>query len=133
MICALAYCRRFELIEAQQADLGYVALVETPTDHDLRTTGELEQEPNESAHTFPSEIVGAQLPWMISSITEIWRPDDHLPFLIAIVLWNEDRLPLLCIYTGADDVSALPLDELNRRVLSLPFYYGSVLHHWYDV
>jgi hypothetical protein len=74
----------------------------------------------------------SNMPFVIDSITEFWIGQKGEEFLAGITFHNQSKEALLCLCTETDEIEILSHSELYNRIMSLPFYFGSVLILWYD-
>lgn len=75
---------------------------------------------------------GVNLPWTVSSITEVWGGGDDGRFFAASILWDHDEKPLLSLYKRTDELDVVSLSELHRRLDHMAYYTDSMLYQRYD-
>lgn len=73
-----------------------------------------------------------KFPLEIESITEFWAGSKGQEFLVGFVLLGSNQKALLSIYTETDEIELMSNDDFRERIQSLPFYYGTVMTHWYQ-
>lgn len=77
------------------------------------------------------EIEHSSFPFEIDSITEFWAGSKGKEFLVGFTLHGKNQEILLSICTETDEIELMKYDTLRERIESFPFYYGTVLTHWY--
>lgn len=72
------------------------------------------------------------LPFLITSVTDVWAGHEEARFLAAVALSNEASGEAVHIIFEGDEIKIISVDEYNKIISVLPRQYEVLTQHWYN-
>jgi len=120
----------FELLKSNQEDIGLYALSLSDS---FLINPDYEMEDDESLVQRDIKVDNSCLPLKVASIVEFFAGPSNKEFLVGFVLYSEDKRDSISIFTETDEIEILDNVSFLHRMNNLPFYYQTLVLHWYGV